>query len=64
MGIRKRHWYTVECNCCGSVLEDYAGDIAGLTNTKNQAKDLAIEYGWELKGKDTWICPECIAKDM
>ena len=34
MGIRKRFWYTVECNHCGSILEDDAGDIAGITNTK------------------------------
>lgn len=62
MGIRKRFWYTVECNHCDSILEDDAGDIAGITNTKEQAESLAREYGWLQVGKDTWKCSNCIKK--
>lgn len=63
MGVRKRYWYTIECNHCGLPLEDYAGDIAGLTNTKEQAEGLAKEYGWLQTGKNTWKCPGCCATE-
>lgn len=59
MGIRKRTWYTVECNHCGAVLEDYTGDIAGLSNSRKQAETIAYENNWTKTGQDTWKCPEC-----
>ena len=58
MGIRKRTYYTVECNHCGKLLEDDAGELVGLTTKREQAVRTAEQYGWFCIGKDTWRCTD------
>ena len=60
MGIRKRYCYTVECNCCGEILEAYAGNLIAITNEREDAERVAKEHKWQKIGKNTWNCPECI----
>ena len=62
MGVIKRYCYSVECNCCEALLENYTGELIGLTNKREDAEEIAKENGWVQTGKNIWKCPECIAK--
>lgn len=62
MGIVKRVCYSVKCNLCGALLEDYAGELIGITNERKDAIGLAKEYNWKQMNNNTWVCPECSAK--
>lgn len=59
MGVKKLSYYTVQCNKCLSVLEDYVGEVAGFTTRREKAEDYARESGFKQIGKNTWICPAC-----
>lgn len=63
MGIRKRSCYTVECNRCDAVLEDYCGELIGITDTRKDAENLAKEKGWIQTGNNTWVCPRCVQEE-
>ena len=43
-------------------LENYTGELIGFTNKRKDAEEVAKENGWVQTGKNTWKCPECIAK--
>lgn len=34
MGVKRRICYTIECNVCKALLEDYTGELIGITNKK------------------------------
>lgn len=62
MGVIKRFCYSVKCNCCGALLENYAGELIGLTNKREEAEAVARENGWLQTGINTWKCPDCITE--
>ena len=62
MGVIKRYCYSVKCNYCEALLENYTGELIGLTNKREDAEEVAKENGWVQTGKNTWKCPECITK--
>lgn len=62
MGIRKRVYYTVECNSCKKLLEDDVGELTGITLKRKDAEKIATDNGWENNGKDLWICSDCKEK--
>ena len=59
MGIVKVTFYSVECNRCKCLLEDYFGELARMTYSREMAEEMAKEHGFLRTGKNTWICPEC-----
>ncbi len=59
MGVVKVTFYSVECNRCKCLLEDYSGELARLTYDRKIAERTAEEYGFLRIGKNTWLCPEC-----
>lgn len=61
MAIEKLSFYTVKCDFCGSPLEDYAGEICRITDTKEEAMRMAIIKNFCYKNKK-WYCPCCAKK--
>lgn len=59
MGVIKRVCYSIKCNSCNTVLEDYTGELIGITNKRQDAVELAFENKWVLLGEDIWKCPTC-----
>ncbi len=57
MGLRKITYYTIECNKCKCVVEDYSGELT--EKNKEAIKRTAKSFGFIQKGTDTWLCPEC-----
>lgn len=57
MGIKKMVYYTVKCNKCGTLLEDYVGDIPA--RRRSDAEDIARDNGFIQMGPNSWLCPEC-----
>lgn len=61
MAIKRLMFYTVICDFCESPLEDYAGEICRITETKEEAKRIAVRKGFCYSGK-SWYCPDCAKK--
>lgn len=59
MGVEISSFYTVRCNKCKCLLEDYTGDLGRLTTKRYMAEELAVENGFTRIGKNTWLCPNC-----
>lgn len=62
MGIVKVSFYSVECNHCKCLLEDYTGELARVTQKRKLAEIIAKENGFVQTGKNTWFCPNCAKK--
>lgn len=68
MGIRKRTYYSVECNYCGVDLEDFLDNffkddginLPKIADTKEKAAEIAEKYGWYCIGKNPWRCMDCL----
>lgn len=60
MGVFKRVCYSIKCDTCKSPLEDYTGELIGITDTKEDAVELALKNGWRQISKTIWKCPNCI----
>lgn len=67
MGIRRRTYYSVECNHCGEDLEDFLDkffkdegiNLSKIADTKEKAAEIAEKYGWCCIGKNSWRCMDC-----
>ena len=59
MGVVKRTYYSATCDCCNSRLEDWTGELAGITNTKKEAIECAKENGWIRTEDGSFYCPDC-----
>lgn len=59
--IEKVVFYTVKCDECAVPLEDYTGELARITETKEDAKRIAIKNGFCYNNKK-WYCPVCAKK--
>lgn len=62
MGVIIRKCYSVQCDYCKCLLEDYTGELVGITECKKMAVALAREKGWVRNGK-LWACPICAKED-
>lgn len=67
MGIRKRTYYTIECNHCGTDLEVFLSkffneeiNLPHIANTKEKVTEIAEKYGWCCIGKNSWRCMDCL----
>lgn len=61
MGLERVTFYTIRCNKCSSLLEDWTGEIGRLTkDNRKLAEELAEEQGFKKISANTWICPNCI----
>lgn len=61
MSVEKVSFYTVICDFCKCPLEDFTGELARITETKEEAKRIAVKNGFCYSNKK-WYCPECAKK--
>lgn len=63
MAVEKVVFYSVRCDKCNCLLEDYTGELARLIYTRDAAEKLAKTNGFVQISPRKWICPECVKKD-
>lgn len=61
MSVEKISFYTVICDFCKCPLEDFVGELARITETKEEAKRIAVTKGFCYNNKK-WYCPNCAKK--
>lgn len=57
MGVKRMIYYTVKCNKCGTLLEDYVGDIPA--RKRSAAETIARNEGFIQVSANKWLCPDC-----
>lgn len=62
MPVERNVFYSVCCDKCHSLLEDYTGELAGVTKKRSVAENIARENGFVQISPRKWICPECAKK--
>lgn len=60
--IEKTVFYSVRCDGCKCLLEDYTGELARLTYTREIAENTAKRNGFVQISPKKWYCPECAKK--
>ena len=61
MAIKKMTFYTIICDSCDIPLEDFTGELARITETKEEAQRIAVRKGFCHYNKK-WYCPDCAKK--
>lgn len=59
MALEKMIFYTVRCDACKCLLEDYTGELARITYTRGNAENMAKQNGFIQISAKKWHCPEC-----
>ncbi len=62
MAVEREVFYSVRCDLCRCLLEDYTGELARLTYARKIAEDLAEQNGFVQISPKKWYCPECYKK--
>lgn len=52
MAVEKVNFYTVRCDKCHCLLEDYTGELARITWDKSIAENMARENGFLQSSRD------------
>lgn len=52
-------FYSVRCDGCHCLLEDYTGELARLTYARGIAENVAKRNGFVQISPRKWYCPEC-----
>lgn len=60
--VEKTVFYSVRCDGCSCLLEDYAGELARLTYAREIAENTAKQNGFVQISPKKWYCPECAKK--
>lgn len=64
MGIKRRPLYTVYCDVhnCLNQLEDYTGDLSGMSTSRERAAEIALATGFKQLSERKWACPDCVKR--
>lgn len=62
MAVEREVFYSVRCDGCRCLLEDYTGELARLTYARKIAEDLAEQNGFVQISPKKWYCPESYKK--
>lgn len=62
MPVERNVFYSVCCDKCHCLLEDYTGELARVTWNKGIAENIARENGFVQISPRKWLCPECEKK--
>lgn len=60
MAVEKVSFYTVRCDKCNCLLEDYTGELARITWNKAIAESIAKENGFIQISPRKWLCSSCV----
>lgn len=63
MAVERVIFYSVRCDKCNSLLEDYTGELARRTHKRALAENKAKLNGFIQISPRKWLCPEC-AKEL
>lgn len=63
MAVERVIFYSVRCDKCNNLLEDYTGELARRTHKRALAENEAKLNGFIQISPRKWLCPEC-AKEL
>lgn len=59
MGVEKIVYYSIRCDKCKCLLNDYKENISRFKTNRNVATRIAQDVGFIKTESNKWFCPKC-----